>query len=764
MALHFNGPVIMPKFLARIVFCAVCLAGFLLTSLAQAAPASGPSSRPGGRRASRPAAKRAAQPSPQLTSMPPASQPTSQPASKPALQTPSLPADALALAPWSGTGNFIDYYQSLSARGDAPLITVDAAFWALQRLREQTLGAMEVEFILPRLSQTLELAAAQSQQIKPPQALAEPLRQLRLYLAVARALLDPKAEIPQDLAETANQELARIEAHEGFLFSSVLDQKMDYSQMRPRGRYTLTEELKRYFLAQMWLSRTIFRLDEKHPDGAGIPLDHPELKGWFPPDSEALAAKGDPKALEELAKRFPPQGLSEMRAAALLAVCLNQAEPGKESGRRLAQEIDEACEWLFGPSDDAGLSEAYEGLEAVFGAVPKPDDLANDSKMLQWAAWLSQKTQPKIDSTGLGRRGLSFLGQRSVLDSQILQMMVAGDDWTARYAPQPSGTQEPFTLVRDDLRGPLRGFPRGLDLFAAAGSELAANLLKEKNDAAYEGFAERAAQAAKAWKAHFAAEQTARLSLYDEALAAAAAMAQPSSDARGPAWMRTERYTRLRLNSALGAWAALRHEAILYAKQSSTGAVRSAFRFGEKGQSAYVEPRPEIYKRLAGAAGRMVEFAEARSAALPEPLPKNARAVRDLLSRLEAVSRAELEDAAIEPADAQMIGGFGDALRSALELPADFASRIAFDLKAPAPVVADVHTRTPDCLEEGVGHLWEMTAAVGEGGQARALKGAVGSYYEFRQPIQKRLTDEEWRQMLAESKAPAPLLIQEAKP
>jgi len=67
-------------------------------------------------------------------------------------------------------------------------------------------------------------------------------------------------------------------------------------------------------------------------------------------------------------------------------------------------------------------------------------------------------------------------------------------------------------------------------------------------------------------------------------------------------------------------------------------------------------------------------------------------------------------------------------------------------------VVADVHTdgNTHQVLEEGVGYVRLMLVAykVPDG---RILIGAgpVMSYYEFKHPMDDRLTDEKWRNLLA---------------
>jgi hypothetical protein len=68
-------------------------------------------------------------------------------------------------------------------------------------------------------------------------------------------------------------------------------------------------------------------------------------------------------------------------------------------------------------------------------------------------------------------------------------------------------------------------------------------------------------------------------------------------------------------------------------------------------------------------------------------------------------------------------------------------------------VVADVHTdaNTEAVLEEGVGYV-DMIIVAYKLPDGRILIGAgpVMSYYEFKQPMDERLTDEKWREMLEE--------------
>ncbi len=66
-------------------------------------------------------------------------------------------------------------------------------------------------------------------------------------------------------------------------------------------------------------------------------------------------------------------------------------------------------------------------------------------------------------------------------------------------------------------------------------------------------------------------------------------------------------------------------------------------------------------------------------------------------------------------------------------------------------VIADVHAdpNTGQVLEEGTGRLMLLVAAMPTpDGRVFAAAGPSFSYYEFKQPMSDRLTDQTWRQML----------------
>ena len=72
------------------------------------------------------------------------------------------------------------------------------------------------------------------------------------FLTTAKILLD-STYIPPSFEGHYLEELALIEAHDGFTMSPIFGYREDYTQYIPRGHYTKTSALRHYFLSMMWL-------------------------------------------------------------------------------------------------------------------------------------------------------------------------------------------------------------------------------------------------------------------------------------------------------------------------------------------------------------------------------------------------------------------------------------------------------------------------------------------------------------------------------
>jgi hypothetical protein len=228
-----------------------------------------------------------------------------------------------------------------------------------------------------------------------------------------------------------------------------------------------------------------------------------------------------------------------------------------------------------------------------------------------------------------------------------------------------------------------------------------------------------------------------------------------------PALAGTERWGRRILQTQLASWAQLRHDTLLYAKQSYTIGITCEF------PDAYVEPNPAFFARIEA-------FASAGAAAVaalpPDPgsnLSYLAASVVEYFDRLRQASgilRAMAEHQATgTPHSPEHLAFINRAVNvyqgcggppgiSGWYADLFFNGAVAdFD-----PTIADVHTQPSDeggelvgkVLHVGTGYPRLMVMTVETCAGPRAYAGVVFAYHELVTGQFERLTDADWASRL----------------
>ena len=215
-----------------------------------------------------------------------------------------------------------------------------------------------------------------------------------------------------------------------------------------------------------------------------------------------------------------------------------------------------------------------------------------------------------------------------------------------------------------------------------------------------------------------------------------------------PAFMQTEAWQDKELQTALTSWTELRHDTILYAKQSSTPAA-TAMPPQPKLVVGYVEPVPEFYNRMLSLTSMTREGLD-KLGALSDEEESRLESLENILGRLITISQDELEGKELSEDDYEFIRNFGEELNSVI---------VGVEAKGKeTTLVADVHTdvNSGQVLEEGLGYVDLALVAykVPEGSIVLGA-GPTLSYYEFKQPVSDRLTDERWKKMLEQGQQPS---------
>jgi hypothetical protein len=303
-----------------------------------------------------------------------------------------------------------------------------------------------------------------------------------------------------------------------------------------------------------------------------------------------------------------------------------------------------------------------------------------------------------------------------------------------------------------------RGMPSGLDVAAFLGSSRAAALAHERWDQ-YAFYADQLDAMVAEFNSFDLDHWSVSLSwtwLYS--LKALFEDVDPGM----PAFMRTEAWDNKTLETGLTSWAEMRHDTILYAKQSYTP--------GSDGDSDsdsdtdadydfdYVEPQPEAYSRLGAAARRLGDLAsdgnlfQGEAACLSDYLDDLAA----LFDRAVEISIKEAEGNELDSDDIYWIRGAGNLVNylenSLLESLGLFDEEHEPDPdRLKTTIVADVHT-FPDrgvVLEVGSGYLdYVVVLHRLPTGQWGVAVGPAFNYHEFEQSMADRLTDEQWREKL----------------
>jgi hypothetical protein len=510
---------------------------------------------------------------------------------------------------------------------------------------------------------------------------------LAAYFGVPCRLLGSDLPMPAEAESLCRIELARIKEHAGRAQSVLLPVGLDYSQFNPRGHYTRSDRLQRYFKAMMWYGLFPF------------PLQGPE---------------GDEQA-----------AVGCTRSAIKISLALTESD----SLIQLWQEIYDVTQFFSGPSE-AYTPRDYVTVLSQFPANDEygmgPRDYVSDLQFVeQFVSRVWQLRQPKLHPVAEGMTtGHQFrvFGQRYLPDTDIMQQLV---NW------------------------PDRPFPKGLDVFAALGSERAKQILNEQ-----EGWAEYPAHLAKAESA-FAGPDTTfwYQNVYYAWLYALQALNEPVPKS-APQFMQSQAWQDKSLNSSLGSWSELRHDAILYATQT----------YAECGgpdapvAHSYCEPEPELYRRLLGAVQVLEQGLDRYDVKTPR-VAGILQWFQQTLQSLQACSEKELTGIELTEDEQSAIWGI------CLDVEGMSCGMVDEDIVHWFQVqgterfmacVADVANSQDRCLEVGVAGGNTIYALVPIEGKWTLTRGAVFSYREFEWPASDRLTDEKWQQMVRDGKAPPP--------
>jgi hypothetical protein len=631
-----------------------------------------------------------------------------------------LAADGFVVSPGLQEKEFFTLYEKARYDNIPIFITSDSLLHVYHLLFSKTLRTAEAEYFYPLLKDlnqvlAVELADYYSDLSSGPWA--EPARRALAFVTVGGKLADPDFTVPDEVSDLVSAELQLIGEAEGVKPSVIFPDYImgeDYSQYIPRGHYTKSEKLEAYFKSMMWYGRLNFRLIDK----------------------------------------------DETRAALLLVRALSSAKVNGRPALEVWADLYNPTAFLVGRSDDLTTFDYLPLVEEVYGTVPNLDAITDAVRFANFVEKANQLPPQQIlglSLTGIEPelvldKGFRFMGQRFVPDAYIFTNL---------------------TYDRVSEPGNRRGLPMGLDLFAAMGSDRAYQLLDQMGETEYKGYPEKM-EKMRQWTGLLTEKEWTETVNNGWLYSFYPLIAIPGQGY--PDFMRSEAWLDKQLHTCLGSWAELKHDTILYAKQSyaEMGGGWAPSPPDPLPARGYVEPVPEFYARLAALAAMTREGLLSRGLINSADQGSLAQ-VEELALDLKRMAEKELTGVPLSEDEQTRIRFYGGELEhlvmAASDLPTGEEGSAGYMDEEPqvaliADVANDLAFSGPDfsgqaVLEVGVGRLNEIHVVfplIEDDGTItlQVAKGGVFSYYEFPWPAGDRLTDERWQQMLDAGSAPEP--------
>jgi hypothetical protein len=613
------------------------------------------------------------------------------------------------MAPGSFGQGFADIWNA-----DLPVfISTDAILHAVHRSYDEILKQCEEEYLIPTLTTMLAQLSGKMPQLdqryRENSTMMPSLMDLDLFITVASVLLNGTGQsfYPANSGAVSTMLQNIKNAYVGLcapLFADSI-RRVDYSQFTVRGHYTNTEELSRYFQSMIWMGRMEFYLSP--PDDK-----------WYPYDLDGLYTK------------------AQIQRQAVAALLFSELTASAGTQSQMAA-FDKLLGFFVGEPDNVTLTH-LNGLSAELGIQSASDMLdtlkyntfhdALITKSWAYQRILSQILRGHMFEPGSVQPACAFipLGQRFIIDSFVSGNVVFDrieyqGDKVWRELPSPLDVM--FALG-NDAAGQL--LVKELDQYHYASNLAALRYLIDSYEAEY-------------WKGTF----------FNGWLNAIRALNVPAERSKLPAFMQTAGWWQEKMNTQLASWAELRHDNLLYAKQSYTATGACSY------PSGYVEPFPSFYERVDTLMSLAAQFFQTAPQEL-QYLKDYFQQAAGICGTLASIAHKELDHTPLSVDDSHFLDSTMFLMNRCGISTWGWYPHLFYNPTTELDtniVVADVHT----CPTDPAGNLigWVLHVGTGPVNMAivvadlpdigpAAFIGPVMSYYQRVTTDFKRLTDEEW--------------------
>eukprot|EP00164_Ancoracysta_twista_P000193 GFYU01000278.1.p1 GENE.GFYU01000278.1~~GFYU01000278.1.p1 ORF type:complete len:847 (+),score=188.04 GFYU01000278.1:290-2542(+) len=693
-----------------------------------------------------------------------------------------------------GAPTFGDLFYRIYTDHLPVFVSADSILHAWHKTFDYFLESLEENVFLPALTRLVGDIRRRLLKVPSDRSafVTDAIEDVDVFLTVALSLLTNSEKSPKTKSPTARKRvtdiLAAIENKANVdiqLFGKL--RSIDFSQFTVRGHYTRSEKLSQYFLGQMWCG--FIDLEVADPESE----DTRELMVAVLLYDLVGGRKGDIyKQWAEFDDFFTRLiGVPDSMSFKHLADLLDTA--GVVSLAQICQQPD-----LVHQLRNFILTAGDAGVQAVASS--------NNSVFRHATSKEGKQLLP---------RSFTFLGQKFVLDSWVTGKCV-------------------YDRLKTDAGDEcFRKMPHSLDVaYTALGSDAAADIVVDRMNATPSGEqskpgmlrtlfgregsgaapSEEASEAVKFRDGYQYANQLGALrsfmdslpashwnaTVYNKWLDTLRTLGAPMGG-DVPATFQSGAWARKDLNTQLGSWAQLRHDTILYVKQSCGFMTCCDY------PSGYVEPRPQFWRSMSelitltqetmgSVKGNTKIVSTEEGEHILSHLVRHLDTFKMTVDRLGSICDKQMKGQQLSGHDEKPTNNspYGFYRRKSFKEQSDteflksvmeeshgsgaskflgwYPQLFPSQREACADrdyIVADVHTDHPDpnlgspggVLHEAVGNVNAMLVSVPNRKDPSApgvvYAGPVFSYYEFVAPPGQRVTDEKWAADVKAQKTPA---------
>ncbi|HZW39778.1 MAG TPA: DUF3160 domain-containing protein [Ignavibacteriaceae bacterium] len=617
--------------------------------------------------------------------------------------------------------SFLEIYHK-----DLPVfVSTDAILHAFHKSYDRILTDVEVGLLIPKLQELLSLLSGKMTNLNAAYgndtAMTKMLRDVDLYITMPRILLGENVSPFYPETQTEINSLLNLINQENIssypLFSTTC-KDLDFSQFKPRGHYINPQlpQLAKYFKAMIWLSRM------------EVYLIAPNVEGIL----------------------CPMQKFSDIKRQVIDAILISELIEIAGCQNKVKQ-IDDVLKFFVGEQDNVHYFNLKEVKNLV--QITSANQLLDSIKVVQFQDTLAK--QPYANQLILSQflmqadpyspdsikpaSAFMLFGQRFVIDSYVMGSVV-------------------WDRIQFNGERLCRLFPSTLDPIAALGNDAALQLLQsELNQWKYGSNLASLRYIIDQYQDTYWYS-----TLYLSWLQTIRKLNPPLVRTGLPPFMQTAAFWQEKLNTQLFSWTELRHDNLLYAKQSYTGGTICSYPY------AYVEPFPEFYqslKTLADTASVRFNNLDFNNTWLKTSVVNYFTYMSVVSDSLKNICEKELNGTPLTLNEAYWLKNIVYQTNPGSGEPPylGWYSKLFYDdnyynnegLLDKDFIVADVHTIPTDCgggwlgnvMHVGTGphNLGVFIADIPGSGNV-AFVGPVSSYYEYTTINLLRLTDQEWDQ------------------